>query len=98
MADKPQVTKRKVTMTTAVAVADPKTGEVRTELHQVEDFIRPDFLEEYVADARSRWQLVQVSTEPDAGPAGYHGATHIPGHLDHPLAGQTFPATTPGKG
>jgi hypothetical protein len=48
----------------------------------------------YVADARTRWQTVEVGDEPDAGPAGYDGATHIPATLDHPLAGQTIPATT----
>jgi hypothetical protein len=57
------------------------------------DFVRPDFLDAYVADARTRWAHVRVSDEPDAGPGGYHGGTWVPGHLDHPLAGTMFPAT-----
>lgn len=39
------------------------------------DFVRPDQIEEYVADARRRWAFVIVSDEPDAGPLGYHGPT-----------------------
>ena len=56
------------------------------------DYVRPDFLEAYVEDARSRWASVEVSDEPDAGPGGYDGQTHVPGRLGHPLAGQTFAA------
>lgn len=83
-----RVTKRRVTMRSASLGAD---GEVHT--HTAVDYVRPDFLDAYVADAKTRWQFVEVSDEPDAGPAGYHGATYVPDHLDHPLAGQLFPAT-----
>lgn len=65
-------------------------------IHEVADYVRPDFLDTYVADARTRWQTVTVSETPDAGPGGYHGETHVPAHLDHPLAGQTFAATQEG--
>lgn len=84
----PRVTKRKVTMTSVFALPDGTTGQ-----HQAVDYVRPDFLDEYVRDARTRWQVVEVSDEPDAGPAGYHGSTHVPAHLNHPLAGETFAAT-----
>ncbi|NNC10707.1 hypothetical protein HII28_02240 [Planctomonas sp. JC2975] len=84
------ITKRRVTMRSVVALPDGGTAE-----HKAIDYVRPDFLDAYVADARTRWQSVEVSDEPDAGPAGYHGATHVPANLNHPLAGQTFPATTP---
>ncbi len=57
------------------------------------DFVRPDFLDAYVADARTRWSFVEVSDEPDAGPGGYEGQTHVPADLSHDLAGQTFAAT-----
>jgi hypothetical protein len=87
----PRITKRRVTMTSYVAVGDGET--VKTE---AVDYVRPDFLDAYVADARTRWQNVEVSDEPDAGPGGYDGATTIPEQLDHPLAGQTFDATTEG--
>lgn len=86
----PRVDKRRVTMTTHVADAE---GNVHT--HVATDYVRPDLLDAYVADARTRWQKVEISDEPDAGPAGYDGATHVPEQLDHPLAGQTFPANTP---
>jgi hypothetical protein len=85
----PEITKRRVTMTTV----EMRDGVLVK--HEAVDHVRPDFLDAYVADARTRWQSVVVSDEPDAGPAGYHGQTHVPAHLDHPLAGQTFPATTP---
>ncbi len=84
----PRVTKRRVTMR---SVALSPEGE--TLVNEAVDYVRPDFLAAYVADARTRWQHVTVSDEPDAGPAGYDGATHIPARLDHPLAGQTFEAT-----
>lgn len=83
------ITKRRVTMRNISAGPD---GTVIT--HEAVDYVRPDFLDAYVVDAKTRWQAVSVSDEPDAGPAGYHGATSVPAHLDHPLAGQTFPATT----
>jgi hypothetical protein len=60
--------------------------------HEAVDYVRPDILDAYLADARTKWQSVEVSEDPDAGPAGYEGATHVPEHLDHPLAGAVFPA------
>lgn len=96
--DEPEVTKRRVTMTSQFidpgAVPD-EDGRVQVLQHQAVDYVRPDYLDAYVEDARKRWPSVEVSEEPDAGPAGYHGMTTVPGHLDHPLAGQTFEATSP---
>lgn len=92
----PRITKRKVTMTSWITVpteVDGPDGPIKLEKHEVVDFIRPDFLDAYVEDARTRWQQVRISEQPDAGPAGYDGATHIPATLKHPLAGQTFEAT-----
>ena len=84
----PRVTKRRVTMRSITLGADGKTYTT-----EATDYVRPDFLDAYVTDARTRWQHVEVSDEPDAGPGGYHGATHVPADLAHPLAGQTFDAT-----
>lgn len=86
-----RVTKRRVTMRSISALPDGETA-----VHEAVDYVRPDFLEAYVADARTKWQVVEVSDEPDAGPGGYDGQTHVPAHLDHPFAGQTFPATVEG--
>jgi hypothetical protein len=72
-----RVDKRRVTMTNATALPD---GTVATVV--ATDYVRPDFLDAYVADARTRWQSVVVSEEPDAGPAGYEGDTTIPAHID----------------
>jgi hypothetical protein len=83
----PDITKRRVTMTSTVATP---TGVAQ---HQAIDYVRPDHLDAYVADARTRWQLVEVSDEPDAGPGGYDGATFVPAHLPLPDAGVTYPAT-----
>lgn len=84
----PRITKRRVTMRNARLGPE---GQVLTE--ERTDYVRPDFLEAFVAYASTRWQQVEVSEEPDAGPGGFHGATHIPAVLDHPLAGATFAAT-----
>jgi hypothetical protein len=89
----PRVDKRRVTMTNFGVAGVDENGEPVNARTEVVDYVRPDVLDAYVADARTRWQNVQVSDEPDAGPGGYDGATHIPATLDHPLAGQTFPAT-----
>jgi hypothetical protein len=78
-------TKRRVTMRSAILTAD---GIVT---HEAVDYVPLDILDAYVSDARKRWQLVEVSDEPDAGPGGHDGVTHVPAHLEHPLAGQTLP-------
>ena len=73
MPDSPEITKRKVTMRSAVLAADGETY-----VHEATDYVRPDFLDDYLADARNRWQVVTVSDEPDAGPGGYDGDTFVP--------------------
>lgn len=96
-----RIDKRRVTMVNVVV--DPTntiekedgTVQVATITHKAIDYVRPDFLDAYVADARGRGWTVLVSDEPDAGPGGYHGATAVPSHLNHPLAGQTFEGTKP---
>lgn len=88
----PQVTKRKVTMRNIQLAPDGATVE-----QKAEDYVTPDFLDAYVADARTRWQHVEVSDKPDAGPGGYDGATVIPARLDHPDAGTVRPATNDGQ-
>jgi hypothetical protein len=69
--DKRKVTMRSVTMGKNGLVIDQTAV----------DYVRPDFLDAYVADAETRWQSVVVDDEPDAGPAGWHGDTVIPEHL-----------------
>ena len=68
--------KHRVTMTTAVALAD---GSVAT--HQAVDYVPEDILDAYVADARTRWQSVTVSDEVDHGPGGEDGPTAELAHL-----------------
>lgn len=97
-ADADKIDKRRVTMTNWIVIGVDGDGKPVVKQRQATDYVRPDILDAYVADARTRWQTVEVSDEPDAGPAGYHGATHVPATLDHPLAGQFFPATQPQKG
>lgn len=88
-----QITKRRVTMSSRQFYGvDADGGEVYQETQAV-DYVRPDHLDAYVLDARRRWQTVEVSDEPDAGPAGYHGQTAVPAHLDVPDAGTVYPAT-----
>lgn len=72
----PRVDKRRVEMRSVVL--DPSGVTVT---YEATDYVPPDILEAYVADARTRWQAVLVSDEPDAGPAGYDGPTERPRHL-----------------
>lgn len=83
-----EITKRRVTMRSVIAVPGGFETQVAT------DYVRPDHLDAYVADARTRWQDVEVSEEPDAGPGGYDGPTAVPEHLPVPDAGVVYPATT----
>ena len=64
-----------------------------TAVREAVDYVRPDFLDAYVADARLHWQAVEVSEEPDAGPLGYDGPTYVPPHLPVSNAGQFYPPT-----
>lgn len=91
----PRVTKRKVTMTNYIALPpadDDPAQQPRVEKHEAIDYVRPDHLDAYLADARAKWQHVAVSETPDAGPGGYAGATAVPAHLELPDAGVTYPA------
>lgn len=87
----PRVDKRRVTMR---SVSMNRLGEI--EQTEKVDYVRPDHLDAYLADARQRFQYVEVSEEPDAGPGGYEGATHVPEYLDVPDAGVTYPAIEKG--
>jgi len=77
----PRVDKRRVTMRNFVTTVD-EDGAPQVHTHEAVDYVRPDFLEAYVADAQTRWQSVTVSDEPDAGPGGYDGDTNVPIHLE----------------
>jgi hypothetical protein len=87
-----RVTKRRVTMRNAIGKFDAE-GKPYTEVHEATDYVNPEFLDAYVADAKLRWAYVEVSDEPDAGPGGYDGQTYVPAGIDHPEAGTTRPAT-----
>lgn len=86
----PRVTKHRVTMRSASLNAQGEMAE-----HKAVDYVRPDFLDAYVTQAQTVWQFIDVSEEPDAGPGGYEGATFIPPNLDHPHAGEFYPAIDP---
>jgi len=93
-----RITKRKVTLTAVTAAGTAPDGRplISTQV-QVDywDTARPGLIDALTADAHARgWQSVEVGTEPDAGPAGWDGATVIPAGINHRLAGQTFPATS----
>jgi hypothetical protein len=94
VAAEPKITKRRVTMSDPRPVQRDGVWEIPGSVTQTAvDYVRPDFLDAYVADAQTRWNSVVVSDEPDAGPEGYHGQTVIPATLDHPEAGTIFPAS-----
>lgn len=75
-----RITKRRVTMTSYSTVVS-EDGEPQVLKHQAVDYVPPDMLDAYVADAKHRWQSVAVSDEPDAGPGGYDGETTVPEHI-----------------
>lgn len=83
----PRIDKRRVTMKSAVLLADDTTA-----ILAISDYVRPALLDAYVADARTKYQVVEVSEEFDAGPGGYDGQTHVPAHLPVPDAGATYAA------
>lgn len=76
-----EITKRRVTMrrqTTTIC----EDGSTMTIGHEATDFVRPDILPAYIQDAATRWETVEVSGEPDAGPGGYDGPTFVPPTLN----------------
>lgn len=91
----PRVTKRRVTMRNTIVVGyDHEHGDAPIlQDHLARDFVTPDFLDEYIAEAKTRWALVTVGDTPDAGPGGYDGPTAVPGALEHAHAGAYRPAT-----
>lgn len=94
MADDGRVDKRRVTMRSVIALPGvDEEGRQLLATHEATDYVRPDHLDAYVAEARTRWQVVEISDEPDAGPGGYDGQTHVPEAIDTPDAGTTYPAT-----
>jgi hypothetical protein len=96
MADS-EVTKRRVTMRNEVFVGRDADNNPLFQLHEAIDYVRPDFLDAYVENARRNWSSVEVSEEPDAGPLGFDGPTWVPDFLDHPDAGQYYPPTSGSK-
>lgn len=85
-----RIDKRRVTMRTYIALPpadDDPERKPRVMVREATDYVPPDILDAYVTDARTRWQEVTVSEEPDAGPAGYDGATFIPDGMPVPEAG-----------
>jgi hypothetical protein len=70
-----RVEKREVKMQSGVLQADGST-----QIHTATDFVPTDILDEYVNDARTRWQVVEV-VNPDKhnpGPGGDQGETKRP--------------------
>lgn len=89
----PRVDKKRVTMVNPQVVNDPKNpGKFIIVERVAVDYVRPDHLDAYVEDAKTRWESVTVSDEPDAGPGGYEGQTHVPDHLPVDDAGTTYAA------
>lgn len=82
-----RIDKRRVTMRSVNLLADGSTATL-----EAVDYVRPDHLDAYVADAQTRWQYVEVSVEPDAGPGGYEGQTAVPAALPLPDAGVVYSA------
>lgn len=70
-----RIEKRKVVMKSAVLQADGTIANL-----EAADFVPTDILDDYVADARERWQVVEIP-EPDkhdSGPGGDKGETKRP--------------------
>lgn len=89
----PQITKRRVTMRNPMPMPVTEDNPMGIAWVEAVDYVLPEVLDQVVAEAKTKWAVVEVSNEPDAGPGGYHGATYFPQFLDHPEAGTTRPAT-----
>jgi hypothetical protein len=76
----PRVTKRRITATRVRAVQRDGHQEIQTT--QTVDYVdsaQPGLIDATVAHLQELgWEAVEVSEEPDAGPGGYDGATHVP--------------------
>lgn len=72
-----QTEKRKVSMRNVTLLANGDVANM-----EATDYVPVDILDAYVADARTRWQFVQVEEDKhDPGPAGDKGETAVPAHL-----------------
>lgn len=78
---KEPITKRRVTMTSVVAVPISEQFPDGLATHQAVDYVLPEDIDAYVSNAQTKWQRVEVSDEPDAGPGGYDGPTDRTAHL-----------------
>ena len=83
-----RVTKRRVTMTSLFATP---SGPAK---HEAVDYVLPEYLDAYVADAQTRWQVVLVSDELDAGPGGFDGQTVVHAHLHESGQDVVLPAVS----
>jgi hypothetical protein len=69
-----KVEKRKVVMRSAILQADGTTANI-----EATDYVPVDILDDYEADARERWQVVEVTRDKhDPGPGGDQGETKRP--------------------
>lgn len=68
--------RRKVTM---VSLSAGLNGAVNR--HEAVDYVDVEHLDAYVADARTRWQSVEVGDETDHGPAGENGHYKVHSHM-----------------
>jgi hypothetical protein len=87
-----EITKRRVTMRNVVFAGTDDNGQDVFHEHGAVDYVHPEHLDVYVADAEAKGWKVQVADEPDAGPGGWGGEYTLPAHLNHPDAGVTRPA------
>lgn len=55
--------KYKVVMTNIFGAVTDAEGNVTTAKQEATDFVPEEILDDYVADARTRWQSVQISEE-----------------------------------
>lgn len=74
--DLPVAGRRKVTMRRTITAAD---GVVYH--HEAIDYVPVPWLDVYVADARTRWDTVDVGTKHDPGPGGDTAPAVLPEHL-----------------
>jgi hypothetical protein len=75
-----QISKRRVTMTNSTPFAVDSDGEVLYQTHVATDYVPTEILDAYVADAKTRWALVDVGDEHDPGPGGDKGDTDFQAH------------------
>jgi len=69
----PDLDRRKVTLTNYAFAGNDEDGQPLFQKHEATDYVAVEHIDDYVADAKTRWASVVVGDETDHGPDGAKG-------------------------